>query len=227
MSDLAVISTEVILAGCLHSMYIGQSGIKNAISLVPKMNNEQRLEVAREATVHSNLSFLLRGCCAYYIVKSQVQPLPGGNGKKDEEGVGVIAQMAKLAKEIGVDGKTLGIEARIYEQFFKDKVDIEDSDLLPKTFYEAALSAKDSPQEAVELAQDKRSTNPNYTAKDFKNDVVALNGGATTEQLEDVVWLKYPISRKANEWLMNCCKLRNCTPGDYLDDILIMDKLSR
>jgi hypothetical protein len=86
---------------------------------ISKKNDEQVARIAVAAQRLEKFAFLVRGVCASVLRQRYPHRLAGGRGKRDQSGLGIQAQMARLAEQIGVDRRTLETDARIKDTFFQ------------------------------------------------------------------------------------------------------------
>jgi hypothetical protein len=81
------------------------TGIGQLVAYLPGLlcqlaakDDEQLIRIAAEARRLERFAFLLRGMCASVLRQRYQHRLPGGRGKRDRDGVGIQAQMTKLAE---------------------------------------------------------------------------------------------------------------------------------
>ena len=83
-----------------------------------RLDDNQLVQLAADAHRLETCAFRLRGACVAELRRRIRTRLLGGRGRRDTSGIGVGAQLAHLASEIGVGITTLKIDARIHEAFF-------------------------------------------------------------------------------------------------------------
>jgi hypothetical protein len=178
MSALATQTDESTLA---EGFNVLRDWADKMIGQVRTMPDDAIVETARMATELEGQAFRVRGACAAELKRrirerARLQPENRGN----EETV-IARQLPALAAEIGVSPRTLDDDARIYETFASTPAFRGDTNT-PREVYRLALSAPD-PQAAVEMAAQKKAESPNYSTRDFRRDVEALNGGGNAEEV--------------------------------------------
>jgi hypothetical protein len=150
------------------------SGITaSVLPYISEMDDAQLVKTAISALYLERFAFVLRGACAAELRRRIPTRLAGGRGKRDKEGIGIKAYMARLAKEIGVSVKTLATDARISEIFFSsDETVLAREHSLSREYYVIALSAPD-PLAAIRVVQSKIAE-PEYKLQQFRSYVREL-----------------------------------------------------
>lgn len=140
-------------------------------------DDAQIIRIAVKAQRLERFAFLVRGMCASELRRRHPQRLSGGRGKRDSLGLGAQAQMTRLAKEAGVDRRTLETDARIKDTFFPvlDETTLEHMPPLAREYYVVALSAPD-PLAALKTAVKMRSE-ADFTLRQFRAEVRLLKNG--------------------------------------------------
>jgi hypothetical protein len=144
-------------------------------ALLPKLTefaDVQLLQLAAHARQLEACAFRLRGACVAELRRRIAIRLFGGRGKRDASGIGIKAQLAQLAAQIGVSPTTLKTDARIHEVFFAGETRLARETSLPREFYVTALGAPD-PLATIQLAEEK-AADKSYTREQFRRDVRAL-----------------------------------------------------
>ena len=143
-------------------------GLLNEIA---STDDEQLIRIAANARLLERFAFLIRGMCALVLRRRYPQRLSGGRGKRDQAGLGIQAQMARLAEQTGVDRRTLETDARISDTFFArmDETAPEHIPSLAREYYVIALSTPD-PHAAIRTAIEKRADS-SYGLAQFRADV--------------------------------------------------------
>jgi hypothetical protein len=141
---------------------------------ISEKDDEQIARIAVAAQRLERFAFLVRGACASVLKGRCPRRLPGGRGKRDVSGLGIQAQMASLAEQIGVDRKTLETDARIKDTFFEvvDETALALAHTLAREYYVVALAAP-QPRAAIKVALERRSE-PHYTLEAFRSYVRGL-----------------------------------------------------
>lgn len=169
MSKTADVDTKIARLGVYLPSLLSELATKDDEQIVRIAANARRLE---------GFAFLIRGMCASVLRRRYPHRLSGGRGKRDQDGLGIQAQMARLAEQAGVDRRTLETDARISDTFFGD---IQESTLehipsLAREYYVIALSAPD-PHAAIRTAIE-RCSDSRYGLTQFRADV-RLSKGVT------------------------------------------------
>lgn len=141
------------------------------LAKIAAKDDEQIIRIASSARRLERFAFLLRGMCASVLRRRYPHRLSGGRGKHDQAGLGIQAQMARLAEQAGVDRKTLETDARINDMFFGDIQEsaLEHIPTLAREYYVIALSAPD-PHAVIRMAA-ARCSDSRYGLTQFRADV--------------------------------------------------------
>jgi hypothetical protein len=134
--------------------------------------DNQLLELAAHAQRLEACAFRLRGACVAELRRRITTRLVGGRGYRDADGIGIKAQLAQLASQIGISPTTLKTDARIHEVFFAGESRLAREPTLPREFYVTALGAPD-PLATIRIAEEKAASKT-YTREQFRRDVRAL-----------------------------------------------------
>lgn len=142
------------------------------LSEIATTDDEGVIRIAANTRRLERFTFLIRGTCASVLRQRHQCRLPGGQGKRDDDGVGIQAQMAKLAEHAGVDRRTLEVDARIRDTFFAaaDETMLDHIPPLAREYYVIALSAPD-PLAAIGKAAERLSSESHYGLSQFRADV--------------------------------------------------------
>ncbi|MCP9495177.1 MAG: hypothetical protein MSG64_12085 [Pyrinomonadaceae bacterium MAG19_C2-C3] len=171
------------------------------LPLLATLDDWQLHHLAVHARRLETCAFRLRGACVAEVRRRIKVRLSGGRGKRDTSGVGVGAQLARLAAQVGVSVSTLKLDARIHQVFFANKNDEVTDEAaqkravaetgfarepgladeltghsemnLAREFYVTALTAPD-PLAAIRYAAEKRAATRDYSRESFRRDVSAL-----------------------------------------------------
>lgn len=141
------------------------------LSEIATTDDEGVIRIAATTRRLERVAFLIRGMCASVLRQRHQCRLPGGRGKRDHNGVGIQAQMAKLAEHAGVDRRTLEVDARIRDTFFAaaGETMLEHIPLLAREYYVIALSSP-APQAAIRKVAEKLAES-HYSLSQFRTDV--------------------------------------------------------
>lgn len=145
--------------------------LPDLLSEIATKDDERVIRIAANARRLERFAFLIRGTCASVLRQRYQHRLPGGRGKRDHDGVGIRAQMIRLAEQAGVDRRTLEVDARISNTFFAaaGETRLEHIPSLAREYYVVALSAPD-PRAAIGKAAERLSESY-YGLSQFKADV--------------------------------------------------------
>lgn len=158
-----------------------------------RLDDAQLIRLAADARRLETCAFRLRGACVAELRRRIRTRLSGGRGRRDTSGIGVGAQLVRLAAGIGISVATLKTDARIHEVFFAPKQAKEinaetrlacepslgDEKCSPcvmsleREYYVTALAAPD-PVSAIRHAQERCAADAGYHREDFRRDVLAL-----------------------------------------------------
>lgn len=176
---------EAALSPLFNELNTVENSVAAIIELLPNLEEDRLLDIADYANRLGKGAWILRGAATLEIRKRSETRQAGGRGKKDEEGVGVKAQIAALAARIGVQPRTIEADAQIVERFFSAPGDVQKAidDTLDRGHYIQALRAP-LPEEAIKLAQDKAQAG-NYTPKQMAADVDALRTSAENQAIAE------------------------------------------
>jgi hypothetical protein len=153
---------------------------------ISSKDDAQIIRIAITAQRLERFAFLVRGMCASELRRRHPLRLSGGRGKRDRLELGVQAQMTRLAKEAGVDRRTLETDARIKDTFFPviSETTFGHMPSLAREYYVIALSAPD-PLAALKTAVEMRSE-ADFTLRQFRAEVRLLKNG-TRISLTDAI----------------------------------------
>lgn len=201
--------------------------MEQTLRLIPEMADEQIIRAAIYARELEMQAYLLRGACAAELRKRSTTKLVGGRGKRDHAGIGIQARMKELADKVGVDVRTLIMDARIYETFFESEPErltvLAREHRLPREFFVAALAAPE-PLAAIELAVERRR-NTSYTRQQYREDIRALGNPAGGCKLIKRVLashlLKVEITSEAHRALIELSRESGKEQGEIVSSALL------
>jgi hypothetical protein len=122
--------------------------------------------------------------CACDAVLLSREPLKGGRGRIDIEGVGRIAAARDEGKKKGKVASTVRRNAQIFNTF-KTVLNDQHSLLDDKGFFEAALRAPNA-KKAIKMFEKERSENPNFSVGDAFKLAKNLKESQTKVEIPDV-----------------------------------------
>ena len=145
-----------------------EDGLRKLLAGLPKLTEEQLIQIIANAGRMERYFFLARGMCVLELRGRVKERLAGGRGKRDYSGNGINAQTIQLAEATRVNVSTLNTDARICEVFFPvgDETTLARESLLPREYYVIALGAPD-PHAAIRIAI-KQSADPHYRRERFR-----------------------------------------------------------
>ncbi len=137
-------------------------------------DDEQLVEIVISAHRLERFAFLVRGTCGSLLRQRHQRRLSGGRGKRDLLGRGIRAHLDRIARQAGVDRKTLETDTRIKDIFFPTigETILADIPSLGREYFVTALSAPD-PHDAIRMAVE-RCAERDYRLKQFRADVRTL-----------------------------------------------------
>ena len=199
--------------------------LTDLLNNIAEKDDEQILQIAKEAQRLESFAFLLRGICASILRQRYPNRLPGGRGNHDHQGQGIRAQMTRLAEQLGIDRKTLETDARIKDTFFKviDKTTLDRIPSLAREYYVVALTAPE-PQAAIKVAVEKHA-DPHYTLEVFRSYVRDLKrNGATVihdSEAKPVTTLRVVIPIQVQQALLELIKFNGQSREEVVAEAII------
>lgn len=192
---------------------------------ISEKDDEQIMTIAVAAQRLERFAFLVRGMCASVLKQRHPHRLSGGRGKRDQSGLGIQAQMARLAEQIGVDRRTLETDARIKDTFFQiiDETTLAHAHTLAREYYVVALAAPE-PRTAIKVALEWRS-GQHYTLEAFRSYVRDLKRNVGTVVSDSVVnpvtALRVSIPVDAHQALLELVNLKGQTREEVVADAIL------
>lgn len=145
---------------------------QEVISDLPNQTEEQIIETRQKASLLGKTAWRIECACDAQFVE-RAEKVKSGRGNVDVDAVGVMAIVAKRAKQLGCTPTTVYNNARVHrlieaaKQFtgnvFSEKT-ISDT-LVEKGFFTAALSAS-NPIEAIQKFTERKITDPKFSVSD-------------------------------------------------------------
>lgn len=167
---------------------IGFSG--GALQMVKDIatRTDEELELLlRNINVLETNVFVVTGAVCYEIATRALK-----EGFKQEKviGGGLNALFNAVSRETGIDGNTLWINYKIYEEFgvavLKEQLENDPEKILPKEFYKQALRYDVNPIKALTYFEDKRAAmGGSYNMLHAKRDIDKLKAGKTIKQVDN------------------------------------------
>jgi hypothetical protein len=189
------------------------------ISELPALPDERIVEICRQAAELERQAFRIRGEGALVIRDRVARRLKGGRGVRDEQGVGLRAQLQKFASEVGVDVSTVETDARIVETFGREETFGVDAETLGREYFREALSAPD-PRQAITLARRKLESDTRYSVRQFRDDVRAMREADARDEprpdLEEIFWYRVGLDSAGQSDLRRIQRAFRCDPAEAL-----------
>jgi hypothetical protein len=192
---------------------------------ISEKDDEQIARIAVAAQRLERFAFLVRGVCASVLKQRHPYRLPGGRGKRDQSGLGIQAQMARLAEQIGVDRRTLETDARIKDTFFQvvDESTLALAHTLAREYYVVALAAPE-PHAAIKVALEWRSDRP-CTLEAFRSYVRDLKRNVqpvvSDVHANPVSTLRVSIPVDAHQLLLELVELKGQSREEVVTDAIL------
>lgn len=146
------------------------------VSRLTCLNDEQVMDARAYAVSLGRAAWRVECACDAELLRrlrERTQVLVG-RGRTDDAGTGIVAQIDRVAAQMGVARRTVQNNATIYETFLTDDALASSCAVLEdKQFYTEALRAPDKAQALVHLAG-RKAENPFFTTRDARLEVEAL-----------------------------------------------------
>jgi hypothetical protein len=199
--------------------------LSGLLSEIATTNDEGVIRIAANARWLERFAFLIRGMCASVLRQRCQHRLSGGRGRRDRDGVGIQAQMTRLAEQAGVDRRTLETDARISDTFFvgMDETRLEHIPCLAREYYVVALSAPD-PHAAIRTAVEKRADS-RYGLTQFRADIRHLKrvaGAAAPSVTEHIHTVRVKIPAEVGELIAELITILQKTRDEIMAEALRM-----
>jgi hypothetical protein len=161
-----------------------QSGAIGLIQSLKSLNMEQLNRVFTTAMDAERTMFVIRGAAAHELVSRQVKKFT------KEKGQGIDTLMRELAKDTGVDGRTLYKDYLIFEEFgafLTNLLATNHERIMPREYYALAVNVSVSvpitPMDVAEYFEEKRQATGGYFTDHARRDIKQLNQGASIEEV--------------------------------------------
>lgn len=165
------------------------SGAVKLIERLSSMNSRDLMKVVEGTVYAERATFVMRGAAAYELVKRKLREVEKFNTTK---GAGIDSICNTLAKEVGIDGKTLYKDYRIFEEFGDRLVStLRDTPerILPRELYAVAVCADpllSSPTEVLDYFEEQREVTGGYFTDHARRDIKRVNEGIPLEEIRDL-----------------------------------------
>ena len=177
------------------------------INEIPDYTDDQLEQALIYSCTMEKAGFVIRGCVVNEI---QLRTLKRTGGK-DVDGLGVMAQISKLAHSMGKSVNLLQTDARIFRRFGEALMSEEEP--LPREFYSTALSAGEKAEEAIQLAH-KKKDDPTYSLRKYRDDIKLLCNGENAEDIEDIHWLNLGLTTEEHEAISHAAEQWGCNRAE-------------
>lgn len=172
-----------------HAMQLGRS-VVDVIQSIPQLDDDQLKGLFSNTVQVERGLFAIRGAAAYEIVKRAKE-----QGQKIEKtkGNGVDTLIADVAKDVGVDAKTLYTDFCVFEEFGGDlMLDLTESpeSILPREFYTTAVKCRTLAAESVGdillYFKERRMTTGGYFTDHARRDAKLFNEGRSVDEVRQL-----------------------------------------
>lgn len=196
-------TTEQEVSELVHDMNSLEAKAEALLERLEVLPDTSLVDIYTSAQGADFTAFLLRAGVA-----SEIQRRVGEAEAERQFGI--------LAMQTGRKPKTLKVDARIYDTFFRGRPRPQGTNL-PRDFYSEALADAD-PLDAIAYATERKFAG-SYTRDDFRMEIKRRNGKLTPDQeSEDPdAWYipNIPISQQAKSAMMALCKTYNARRRRY------------
>lgn len=168
-------------------MAVGNSAI-DVIRAIPDMSSQKLHKLFVTTLEAERAMFVIRGAAAYEMY---VRAVDQGKEFTKTKGNGVDAMITEIAKEAGIDSKTLYKDFKIFELFgdeLVEKLATAPESILPREFYaiaaQTSATAKEEPTAVLEYFNTQREVTGGYFTDHARRDIKRFNEGMSVEDCE-------------------------------------------
>lgn len=164
------------------------SGAIKLIERLQSMNSRDLMKIVEGTVNAERVTFVMRGAAAFELVKRKLREVQKFNKLK---GAGIDTICNTLAKEIGIDGKTLYKDYRIFEEFGSRLIaTLGDTPerILPREMYAIAVGVDketNDPEEVLDYFEEQREATGGYFTDHARRDIKRLNDGMTLDEVRE------------------------------------------
>lgn len=167
---------------------VGNS-VRDLISVLPKLDDLALVEMFRNTVGAEKAMFVIRGATAHEIIKRAEDA-----GKKfgKTNGGGIDSVINEIAKDVGIDGKTLYADYKVFEEFggyLTEQLTTAPEAIMPREYYVLAIKtgmSQELPMSILEYFEERRLSTNGYFTDHARRDVKLLNEGKTIEQVMEM-----------------------------------------
>lgn len=165
------------------------SGAAQFIERLPAMNSRDLLKVVEGTVNAERVTFVMRGAAAFELVKRKLREVEKFTKVK---GQGIDTICNTLAKEVGIDGKTLYKDYRIFEEFgdrLKALLVDTPERILPRELYAVAVCANSeltTPAAVLDYFEEQREATGGYFTDHARRDIKRINEGLTIDEIREM-----------------------------------------
>lgn len=180
----------------------------SAVQMIENMknlNDSQLLSLFSNIVNSEKAMFVVRGAAASELYSRAME---AGKDFNKTKGGGVDALVNEIAKEVGVDGKTLYADFKVFQEFgglLIEKLATAPDTILPREFYVLAMktthAAKELPSTVLGYFEEQREATGGYFTDHARRDAKLINDGKTVEEVKklDAKERKDKIAGKATK----------------------------
>lgn len=166
---------------------VGNS-VKDLIASLPKLNNEELKSLFINTVDAERAMFVVRGATAYELYK---RALKEGAEFSKAKGAGVDSLLNSIAAEVGIDGKTLYTDFKVFEEFggwLTEQLTTAPETIMPREYYVLAMKttnmAIEPPSEVLRYFQEQREVTGGYYTDHARRDTKLFNEGKSVEEVQ-------------------------------------------
>lgn len=197
-------------------------------------DEEQVLALAEKTGAMIHRFHLVRGACGWTIRNIVAIRLTGGKGVIDEAGIGVTAQLKKVAERLGCSLRTLQEDIALYEGLRQTSV-LQSGTTATKADLTVAVKAgkgnKKVTEQIVRKAEDERAADPNYSSGQLAQYANELTGAVESgdeqaeQDAEATKWIQVGISPEAHNALLHLIQATGLrTTGEVIEKLVLAAK---
>jgi len=166
---------------------IGES-VGKLVASLSEMSDEQLKQMFASALDSERALFVVRGAIAHELYR---RATADGQEFDKSKGGGVNALIAEIAKDVGVDAKTLYTDFKVFEEFgglLLEQLTTAPEALLPREYYVLATKttrqAQELPMSVLEYFTEQRESTGGYFTDHARRDTKLFNEGRTVDEVK-------------------------------------------
>lgn len=161
--------------------------VKDLIDSLPRLEDKELTELFRNTVDAERAMFVVRGAAAHEIFKRAAD-----DGQKFDKtkGGGVDSLINAVAKDVGIDGKTLYADFRVFQEFgglLVEQLTTAPETIMPREFYVQAMKtttlSQELPSEILKYFQEQRESTGGYFTDHARRDTKLFNEGKLIEEV--------------------------------------------